>query len=119
MRAILTGICVLMLAGCVAVGPSEREVVLSGLVGQPEGEAVRQLGVPTRSFETGGKRYLAFTESRLDSYPGFSGPVYYGRYRGFFGGYYGSEIVQRTCETTLEIADGKIASFTLRGNSCG
>jgi hypothetical protein len=120
MRAILVGLCGVLLAGCVAPGPSEREIALSSLVGQPESEAVKLLGVPSRSFETGGKRYLAYSESRLDAYPGFV-PYggYYSRYRGFYGGLYGPQIVQRACETTLEIANGKVASFALRGNACG
>jgi hypothetical protein len=33
-------------------------------------------------------------------------------------GAFGPEIVQRSCETTLEIADGKVAGFTLRGTDC-
>jgi hypothetical protein len=109
----------LLLSGCVAAGPSEREIFLGQLIGRPEADAVRQLGVPSRSFESGGKRFLAYNESRIDTVPVLAGFGRYGRpYYGYYGGF-APEVIQRVCETTVEIADGKVASFTLRGNSCG
>jgi hypothetical protein len=106
------------LSGCVAGGPSEREIMLGQLIGRPESQAVRQLGVPSRSFETDGKRFLAYTEDRLDVMPGMVGFARFGRPYSRVYGAFGHEIVQRSCETTLEIADGKVAGFTLRGTDC-
>lgn len=112
---------VAILAGCAAPGPSERELALSGLVGQPESAAVALLGVPDRTFETAGRRYLAFSERRLAAYPGFV-PFggYYRRYQGFYAARFSEPaFVERGCETTLEIVEGKVASYALRGNACG
>jgi hypothetical protein len=120
MRKLTAMVFAAALAGCVAPGPSGRELALSGLIGQNESAAVQLLGVPDRSFETEGKRYLSFSERRLAAYPGlvpFGG--YYRRYHGFYSaGFYQPEFVERGCETTLEIVDGKVASFALRGNAC-
>ncbi len=112
----------LALAGC-ANGIAQREAELAPLVGQPESAVVQRLGVPTRTYETGGEKFLAYNQSRLDYEPGF-GPYYGGFYgRGFYGGgFYGGgfppEIIQRDCETTFELANGAVKSFALRGNSC-
>lgn len=106
----------LALAGC-AQGLS-RQAVLSGLVGLPEADAVRVLGVPTRTYETGGRKFLAFTEQRLDLAP--APPLFYGGwpYGGYGFGYAPPQAIQRVCETTLEVVDGRVTSWSLRGNAC-
>jgi hypothetical protein len=116
---------VLTLAGC-ANGIAQREAELAPLVGQSEAAVVQRLGVPTRTYETGGEKFLAYNQSRLDFEPGF-GPYYGGGFygRGFYGGGFGygydgfpPEVIQRSCETTFELANGAVKSFALRGNSC-
>ena len=55
-------------------GGFDRQAYLNQLVGQPETELVRQLGVPTRTFETAGHKFLAYDEDRpSEIYGGFAG----------------------------------------------
>ena len=108
---------ILLLAACVQ-GPT-RQQVLASLIGQPEADVVRILGVPSRTITVGGRTFLAFTEQRTRVLPAAG---YYGGF-GFWGGAYGfggfpPEVITWTCETTVEIADGRMASFSLRGNAC-
>ena len=117
------------LAACALNNGEERRAYLTSLVGAPEAELVRQLGVPTRSFETTGRRFVAYDERRVDVYPG--GPFFggFGGYGGFGYGGFGSglglgyaflpQVVERGCETTFEIGDGRVQSWALRGNACG
>lgn len=115
---------VLALAACGNYG-AERRAYLSSLIGAPEPELVRQLGVPSRSYETEGRKFVAYDERRVDLIPAgpFFGGFGYG-YGGFGGGYGGfggfpPQIVERGCETTFEIGAGRVQSWALRGNACG
>jgi hypothetical protein len=87
MRNLTLALC-LVLAAC-ASGPDRRQV-LASLVGQPDTEVVRQFGVPTRTYETGGRKFIAYDERRTDLLPGgpfFGGFGYFGYGRGGFGGF--------------------------------
>lgn len=117
-------VAVLALGGCVN-GVQQRQAELAPLIGHSEADLVQRMGVPSRTYETGGTKYLAYNESRLDYEPGF-GPYYGGGFSGhgfygggFYGGGFPPEVIQRTCETTFEVAGGSVKSFALRGNSCG
>lgn len=109
-----------VLAACANYGV-ERRAYLSSLIGAPETELVRQLGVPVRSYETGGRKFVAYEEHRIDLIP--AGPFFGGF--GYFGGGYGGfggfppQVVERGCETTFEIDGGRVQSWALRGNACG
>ena len=104
-----------LLAGCASHALEQRQAYLQTLVGRSEADVVRALGVPTRTFEAGGVRFLAYDQSRLQVIPGYA-PWGWG-----WGWGYATppEVYQLTCETTFEILQGKVASFTLRGNACG
>lgn len=93
-------------------GPT-REQALASLVGRPESDALRALGAPNRVIEANGHRFLAYD----DQHVGYLPAPYVG---GFGFGYFGPVTypVLRGCETTLEVAGGRVASFTLRGNAC-
>ena len=111
----------LLAAALAACAPAfDRPAFLSTLVGQPEAEVVRRLGVPSRTYEAGGRKFLAYVERRTDATPG--GPFFGGF--GYFGsgfGYYGAfppQVIERGCETTFEVAEGRVLTFALRGNSC-
>jgi hypothetical protein len=116
----MRGAGLLLLLACTAacaIGPS-RQQLLAPLIGVSETELVQRMGVPTRSFETGGIRFLAYDERHVDVIPGVGpfpgwGPWYYG-----YGGGLPPEVVVRSCETTFEIAGGRVRSFSLRGNDC-
>lgn len=99
----------------------DRRAYLNTLIGQTETEAVHQLGVPTRSFESGGHRFLAFLEEREDYLAG--GPFFFGA--GIYGPRYGygaifpTQVRDRSCETTLDVVSGRVVTWSLRGNACG
>lgn len=118
MKRVLPLLLAAVLAGCAPA--FDRPAFLATLVGQPEAEVVRRLGVPSRTFETGGSKFLAYSERRSDLIRG--GPFVGGF--GTFGlglGYYGAfppEIIERDCETTFEVGDGRVLAWSLRGNAC-
>ncbi len=84
-----------------ACGPdlgTARRAFVASLVGRPEASAVQALGIPDRTYEAGGVEFLAYDERRLAAIPGGT----------FVGG----------CETTLAVTDGRVQSWTMRGNLC-
>lgn len=117
MKQLIGAALVFVLAGC-AQGPS-RPQILDSLIGAPETQVVRTLGVPNRSIDTGGgHRFLAYDQQRTDYIP--FGPVFPWFYGGlFYPGFYPvSYPVYRACSTMLELADNRVLSWWLRGNSC-
>ena len=96
---------------------AERQAYLSQFIGQPEGVLVQQMGVPARSIETGGVRYLAYEDRRIDIVP--SGPTLAPYYLGWYGASFPPQVIEWKCETTFEVAAGTVRSFMLRGNACG
>ena len=118
MKSVLFLLLGAVLAGCAPA--FDRPAFLATLVGQPEAELVRRLGVPSRTYETGGRKFLAYSEQRSDLIGG--GPFFGGL--GDVGpgyGYYGgipTEIIERSCETTLEVGDGRVLAWSLHGNAC-
>jgi hypothetical protein len=105
-----------LLVGC-ANQLAAREAYLKQFIGQPDSAVVQAMGVPTRSYETGGVKYLAYSEHRVDIVPSL--PTYGPGFYGWYGGGFPPQVVEWTCETTFQVVDGKIGSFTLRGNACG
>ena len=103
----------LMLAGCVNE-LAQRQAFLATLIGKSETDLVRTMGVPTGSFETGGHRFLAYLEVWTDYYPATPGP-----WGWYWGGGFPAEVIQRACNTTFELNDGRVIGYTLRGNGCG
>ncbi len=103
------------LAGC-DTGPSRQEF-LASLVGRPESDAIRLLGAPTHLIEANGHRFLAYQDSGV----GYVPTAPFGPFGPFGFGYYAPVAypVVRTCDTTLEVVAGRVASWTLRGNACG
>lgn len=112
----------LLLGGCASRELEARRAHLASLVGESEIELVRQMGVPTRTFTLSGDKFLAYDDRRLEFVPGYyGGPPWWGPGWGRGPWFWGSAppiVVQRGCETTFEIQDGKVASFSLRGAGC-
>lgn len=102
-----------VLAGCAPA--FNRPAFLATFVGQPEAEVVRRLGVPSRTYEANGRKFLAYTEQRSDV---VSAGIGFGGYFGPSFGYFPSEVIERGCETTFEVADGRVLTWSLRGNAC-
>jgi hypothetical protein len=94
-----------------------RQAYVNGFVGQPEVALVQQMGVPTRSYETSGVKYLAYDERRVDLVPSF--PSYSPFYMGWYGAGFPPQVIDLQCETTFTVSDGTVTSATLRGNACG
>jgi hypothetical protein len=114
-RAVLLGLTA-MSAACTNQ-LAERQAYLGRFIGQPEAALVQQMGVPTRSYETGGLKFLAYDEHRVDIIPAF--PTYNPYFVGWYGGGFPPQVVDLQCETTFEVGGGVVQSFTLRGNACG
>jgi hypothetical protein len=112
---------VLAVAGCAYPNP-QHVSELNALVGKSESDLVRTEGVPTRTYDVGGHKFLAYSRSRIESIPGSAGfgPYGYGPYWGGWGGWggFGPEVIQRDCETTFEVANGVVLHWSLRGNAC-
>lgn len=115
MRAILLAA---LVAGCAPA--FDRPAFLASFIGQPEDEVVRRLGVPSRSYETGGRTFLAYADRRVDVVP--AGPFFggFGYLGAGYGGYaaFPPQVITRACETTFELADGRVVTWALRGNAC-
>jgi hypothetical protein len=109
---VLTGLS----AGCVDQ-LAARQASLSRLVGQPESALVQQMGVPNRTYETGGVKYLAYDDRRIEVTPAF--PSYGPYFGGWYGGGFPPQVLDLQCETTFEVSDSTVRAFTLRGNACG
>lgn len=104
-----------LLTACTPPG-QDRQVWLSQFVGRPEVELINAMGVPTRSYETDGTKFLAFTESRLDVVAPLS--LYGSPYWGLSPNYGVPPIVQWYCETTVVVSGGLVRNFSFRGNAC-
>jgi hypothetical protein len=115
MRSSLTQLLLIAIAAC-ALGPS-REQVLAQYVGASEQTIVQVFGVPNRTYATGGVKYLAYDQRRAEVIPPPPAPYPWGWGWGWYGPF-PPDIVTFTCETTFEIADGRVRAFTLRGNAC-
>ena len=119
MRTITVLLITTLVTACASQALQQREADAALFVGQPEDELVRQNGVPTRVVEAGGKRFLAYEEFRnhyVRPVPAFT------RRWSRFG--YGLELFPEqmlvlTCETTFEVADGRVAAVRLHGDGCG
>lgn len=105
-----------LLAGCVNQ-LAVRQAQLSQLIGQPEAALIQQIGVPDKTYEVGGLKYLAYVEQRVDIMPGY--PSYTPYFSGWYGGGFPPQVINLVCETTFQVSEGKVKSFTLRGNGCG
>ena len=95
----------LLLLGCATRAGFEQR--MNAFVGQPEVALVQALGVPARSFELENRRFIQYERHRVmaESYPGWG-------WRG------GVDVQALDCSATFEIVDGKVASFSSRGNDC-
>jgi hypothetical protein len=109
---LLAALLALPLGGCVDE-LAKRQAFLATLIGKSEPDLVRAMGVPSASFETGGHRFLAYQEVWTDYYPATPGP-----WGWYWGGGFPAEAFQRSCTTTIELNDGRVSGYTLRGNSC-
>jgi len=104
-----------VLAAC-ATGPT-LEQRLSTFVGQREGDLVAGLGVPVRTYEVDGRRFLQFERQRTVLVPGDPWPYgYYGMWRPWA---VPSSYAVVRCDITFILRGGLVEGFTLHGEGCG
>ncbi len=100
-----------LLAGCVDSGRVGQEARLQTLVGGSEDDLVRRMGAaPSRVSEQGSLRYLSWMHYWPEQGHGAIAPT---REPGESGR------VARFCETTFAVEQGRVAGYSLRGDSCG
>lgn len=105
----------LVLAAC-AQGPT-LEQRLATFIGQREGDLVASLGVPTRTYEADGRRFLQFEQQRLVVIPG--DPWNYGWYGMRRPWAVPSTYAPVRCDITFILREGRVESFSARGDGCG
>lgn len=116
-RCLVPAALVVLLAGC-AQGPT-LEQRLSVFVGQGEGDLVAALGVPARVHEVEGRRFLQFEQRRTMAIAAPPTMPAYGRY-GPRWGYWPAPPAYAVvgCDLTFALRDGRVESFSFRGDGC-
>ncbi|MDQ2762256.1 MAG: hypothetical protein M3Y22_01805 [Pseudomonadota bacterium] len=104
------------LLACCSNRLAARQAELSRWVGQPETELVGIMGAPTRSYDSGGMKFLTYEESRVEIVPACP---YFGPGPFWYGGGFPPTVTNLVCDTTFTVAGGIVRAFSLRGNACG
>ncbi len=116
MRRVLLAAVLVLLAGC-TFGPSRQEV-MSQFIGADEGTLVAAMGVPNRTYTVGQVKFLAYVQQRTEVIPSAPAPIWgYGWGPGWYSPF-PPQVITWGCETTFQIYQGRVASFSLRGNAC-
>ncbi len=104
----------LLLAAC-ATGPSLQER-LAPFVGRSEGDLVAALGVPTRTYQADGRKFLQYEQRWTQVVPGsFYGTGPYWRVSPVWAP---PVYVPRACDVTFALRQERVESFTWRGDGC-
>ena len=120
MNRILVTVLTLLLAGCATTAGYEK--LLDSWVGAEEVDLVRSWGPPQRAYETGGRKFLAYSERRNVHYPGRP-PAYITTvvgntaYSNPIGGSPAMN-VRSTCITTFELQGTKVVAWSWKGDDC-
>lgn len=112
MRVAALFVLVVLLSGCVDTLQT-RITYMNQFVGRPETDLIMAMGVPTRTFESGGFHFLAYDEQRVDVY---APSPYWNGYWGWGG--WPAQVMTWSCETTVAVRDNVVQSFAVRGNGC-
>lgn len=107
-----------LLAAC-AQGPT-LDQRLSTFIGRSEADLVAALGVPVRTHEVEGRRFLQFEQRRTVevAQPGMYRPSYgpWGPRWGYWAP--GSSYAVVGCDLTFTLRDGRVESYSYRGEGC-
>ena len=115
MRVLKPLVLAALLAGCSTA--ADRAAYLNRLIGHSETDVVQQLGMPDRAIDTDGHRFLAYDSHSSATF--FGGPVVGGFYGAGYYPFWPDTVVTRQCETTVELTNGRVATWSLRGLGCG
>ena len=110
MRSIIIVAVTLCLVGCVLPTRAAFDAQMSVFIGQPEVDVIMALGVPTRSAEAGGLRFIEYDRRRVVSWPGSN--WYWG------SPYFVDYVETLECRLTFTLRDGRVVHFDSRGNDC-
>lgn len=111
----------LVLAACAPPGPGLQER-LSTWVGRSEGDLVAQFGVPVRTYEAEGRRFLQYEQRRTVA---FADPHFHRPFHHPWGPRWGHWAPPPTsyatlgCDLTFALREGRVESFSFRGQGCG
>lgn len=122
-RAALALVLAFGLGACAFPTREAYDAQMAALVGRSEAELVGALGVPVRTHEAGGLRFLEYERRRVVGTPAggagfgrFGYPYGYGYGAGF--GYGGTFVDTRECSTTFTLRGGRVERFSRRGDDC-
>ncbi|HEY1856291.1 hypothetical protein [Acidocella sp.] len=96
---------------------------MAAYIGADMPTLVQHFGVPDKQITVNGVQYVAYEQWHQEITPGgwygpYGGPFYGGFYPAYYGGGLASQVITYSCETTFVLKEGKVSSFTLRGNDC-
>lgn len=107
------------LSSCAFPTREAFDTQMAAFVGRSEAELVAALGVPDRTHEAGGLRFLEYERRRVVGTP--AGTAGFGRFGWPYGygfGYGGTFVDTRECNTTFTLRGGRVERFSRRGNDC-
>lgn len=116
----LSIVCLLALSACATTAGYEK--LLNSWVGAQEIDLVRSWGPPEQAYETGGRKFIAYTSRRNVYMPGVA-PTYQTNvigktaYTTAVGGTPAMNI-SKSCMTTFELEGSRIVSWSYKGNDC-
>jgi len=110
----------LSVSGCATITGYDSKV--ASMKGKPEVDVIREWGAPNQVYESGPRKFLTYSTSRIVSMPGMApsytttmiGNTAHTNRVGGFGGMSAS----KSCVTTFEIVEGYVASSSYKGNGC-
>ena len=117
--AVAASVLALGLSSCAFPTREAFDAQMAAFVGRSEAELVAALGVPDRTHEAGGMRFLEYERRRVVGTPtGTAGFGRFGRPWGYGFGYGGTFVDTRECDTTFTLRGGRVERFSRRGNDC-
>lgn len=94
----------LVLAGCATTEGFKK--IVQSWVGSSESQLIANWGVPIRTHESSGTRYLEYDYQHQ------------GYYTTCNSGYCATNTIHKRCITTFAVRNGVIVNWSFRGNDC-
>jgi hypothetical protein len=126
----------LALGGCAYQTEAQINARMAAHIGQSETDLVRDMGVPNRTYASGGHHFLAYMTGHQEiesfndggfGYPGwgwgwggwgYGGGGWGGGWGGWGGGFGSATVTNYGCQTTFEVDAGRVIGFKRHGNAC-